>query len=84
MVSSTVQYRPIAGPKVLDDHCFHVEDLETINKIHPPPEVFPIICCHCGLKTTAVMQRQTMPGHGPFVRLNQLVYPKRQSCYPKE
>jgi len=84
MVASTVSFRKDSGPKMLDDHCFHVEDLETIQQIQPPPEIFPLICCRCGFKNSAMMQRQTIPGHGPFVRLNQLVYPKRMPCFPKE
>jgi hypothetical protein len=82
MVASTVSYRP--PQKQLQSHCWHVEDLETINQIQPPPELFPIICCQCGVKHSAFMQRQTIPGHGPFVRLNQLVYPKNTPCFPKE
>ena len=84
MVSSTVPYRSVATPKMLDDHCYHVEDIETISQIRPQPELFPLICCHCGKKDSAFMTRQTLPGHGPFVRLNQLVYPKRQPCLPRE
>ena len=84
MVSSTLQYRSVSGPKVLDNHCWHVEDLETIIKIQPPPELYPLICCQCGVKHSALMRRQTLPGHGPFVRLEQLIYPKQQACFPKE
>jgi hypothetical protein len=84
MVSSTAPYRSVEVPKVLEDHCWHIEDVETIQQIRPVPELFPLICCQCGCKHSALMQRQTLPGHGRFVRLNQLVYPKRQPCFPKE
>jgi hypothetical protein len=84
MVSSTAPYRTESVPKVEPDHCYHVEDIETISKMQPQPELFPLICCQCGKKDSAFMQRQTLPGHGRFVRLNQLVYPKRQPCFPKE
>jgi hypothetical protein len=64
-----------------DDHCWHVEELAIVKMVNP--SLWPIVCCWCGARANAAMRRNTLPGHGEYARIDQLVYPPRNTCYPK-
>lgn len=64
-----------------EDHCWHVEELAIVKMVNPSN--WPVICCNCGLQAHAKMKREVVPGHGPFAQMDQLVYPKPNTCFTR-
>lgn len=64
-----------------EDHCWHVEELAIVKMLNPT--LYPIVCCWCGARASAGIQRKIFPGHGNYARADQLAYPARNPCYPK-